>query len=115
MPIRWTGQREVIARMREYERRVQQAVRAVLEYMAAVIEAYAKANAPWTDQTGNARQALFTLVEDLSRDVVALYLSHGVEYGIWLELKNSGKYAVILPALEAHYDEIMKMLQGIFK
>ncbi len=112
--VQWSGDREVAARMMEYQRRVKQAVQQVAEYWAAVFEAYAKENAPWTDRTGNARQSLWTEVRDLARDTVALYLSHGVEYGVQLETRFGGRYAIIWPTMEAHLSQIGQMLRGIF-
>ena len=38
--------------------RVMQKIRAVMEYKAPEVENYMKSNAPWQDQTGNARQGL---------------------------------------------------------
>ncbi len=98
-----------------YGDQVREAVRAVADYWAPVIEAYAKDNAIWTDQTGNARQTLRGFVDDLSRDTVAIYLTHGMTYGRFLELKYQGRYAIILDALEEHYYDVYDMLKGIFE
>lgn len=97
-----------------YYNTVLEALHAVGEYYAPLVEAYAKQNAPWTDRSGNARQGLAGLIEDLSETSVALYLKHGMNYGIWLELKNQGRYAIILPTLEAHYAAINGTLQQVF-
>ena len=51
---------------------------------AGTMEGYAKQYASWTDRTGHARQSLHGGV-DVRGDQQVLYLSHGVEYGIWLE------------------------------
>jgi hypothetical protein len=110
--------------MDEYERRAMNAVKEVVKLMAPIIETYAKTNAPWTDRTSLARDGLrgYTSeepadgypTEELAGEVVALYLSHQMDYGAFLELANSGRYAVILPTLEAHYGQIKAMLDGIF-
>jgi len=100
---------------KEYWRRATLAVKALLLHFAAQTEAHAKANAPWTDRTGNARQSLFAVVDELSSDVVALYLSHGMEYGKWLELCNQGRYAIILPTLEAYYPQISEAMRALFR
>jgi hypothetical protein len=61
---------------------------------------YMKLNAPWKDQTGNARAGLFTTTAlGLRRDHWELILSHSVRYGIYLEICNSGKYAIIMPTI----------------
>lgn len=124
MTIQWTGDDDIRRNMDEYEKRVLEAVNKVLTLMAPIIETAAKTNAPWTDRTALARGGLrgYTSeepadgypTEELAATVVALYLSHQMDYGAFLELANSGRYAVILPTLEAHYGQIKQMLDGIF-
>ena len=78
------------------------------------LEGTAKAGAPWTDRTGNARQSLFSTSEVL-KDRVILYLSHGVEYGKYLELRFSGRYAIVLKTLQAHYGAIAGALRDLYR
>jgi hypothetical protein len=113
--IDWGGtDRAMVARMGVYEGQVYEAIQWVGDYFAAEFETYAKDNAPWTDQTGNARQTLRGFTEQLAKETVAIYLAHGMDYGIFLELANQGVYAIILPTLEAHYARIRQKLQEIF-
>lgn len=103
-----------------YRNKVLAALRAIAQYWAVVFEKYAKENAPWTDRTANARQSLHTWIKELAEDTVALYLSHGMDYGAFLETvgasetSHAGKYAVIWPTIEAHLDKISKMLKEVF-
>lgn len=113
--VEWRGIEAMIARLSVYENRVLWAVRAVAEYFAGVMEEYAKENAPWQDQTGNARQTLNTFVEEIGPEAVELYLSHGVDYGVYLEQRFGGRYAIIWPTIEAHLPAIERMLQEIFR
>jgi hypothetical protein len=48
--------------------------------------------------------------------VVTIYLSHSavIDYGVWLELANSGRYAVVMRTMQAHYEPLMAMLKDIF-
>lgn len=101
-------------RLEEYQRRIRQALVMVANYWKPVLEAYAKENAPWTDRTGNARQGLQAIVDDLSQDTVKLYLAHGMEYGLWLEIRWAGRYAAIWPTIQAHLTQIRQMLQEVF-
>jgi hypothetical protein len=112
--MRWEGVQEFNQGITDYERRVNQAVYQVGQYWAAVFESHAKENAPWEDQTSNARASLHAFVEQLSDDTVRVYLSHGMDYGIYLETKWQGKYAIIWPTIERHLEEIRLMLQRIF-
>lgn len=87
-------------------------VMAVLEYKAPQVEAFMKVNAPWTDQTGNARQGLRAEAFDEWPNA-GIVLYHTVPYGIWLEVKHSGQYAVIQPTIDSQGPEVLRSLEGI--
>lgn len=78
---------------------------ALLQNWAGQLEGYAKEHAPWTDRTGHARQSLHAGVEEQGDELI-LYLSHGVEYGIWLEVAHGGNYAIVRPTVDAHLARI---------
>lgn len=61
--------------------------------------AYAQSNAPWEDQTGDARAELDV---DVRREgnVIVWDMYHGVDYGLYLETRWNGKFAIIMPTLE---------------
>lgn len=102
---RWQGDDEVRRNMRQYAADVKAATRRLAERWAVEIENHAKDNAVWVDQTANARQSLYTVVDD-GEDGVTIYLSHGVSYGVYLELANQGQYAIILRSLEHYYNQV---------
>lgn len=85
----------------------------LMDEMVDPVQEYMRTNAPWEDQTGAARDGL---TAETARDgldfVMVLY--HTVDYGIWLEIKHSGQYAIIIPTLEMMGPEIMLRLQGAF-
>lgn len=91
---------------REWLQRKKTGLFALLSNFGGTMEAYAKTNAPWTDRTGNARQGLHGGVELRAENELVLFLSHGVEYGIWLELANAGKYAIVGPTADVHLNRI---------
>lgn len=66
----------------------------------------ARGNAPWEDRTGNARAGLQTNVINDNGEIV-LTLFHTVEYGLWLEVIQNGRFATILPTLEQEAPGIM--------
>lgn len=105
MPIVWQGQAQVKAAMRQYGEDVRGAVGLLAQRWSVDIENHAKENAPWQDRTANARQSLYTVVDE-QRDRVTIYLSHGVDYGIYLELRYQGQYAIIERTLEYFYKDI---------
>lgn len=90
---------------REYLERKKAGLRALLLNWAGTMEGYSKSHAPWTDRTSHARQSLHSGV-DSRGDQQVLYLSHGVEYGIWLELAHGGNYAIVKPTTDVHLPRI---------
>ncbi|GIV73541.1 hypothetical protein [Caldilinea sp.] len=117
--IRWVRPPDTLARAVErYGDRVLTAVQVVAERMATVLQNDARANAPWTDRTGNARSGLFgTSERDLARRLVVIYLSHGpdIDYGKWLELAHGGRYSIVMKTIEAHLPELKADLDAIFR
>jgi hypothetical protein len=112
----WQG--SLLDDMNSYERHIEQRIQLLAMRLAARIEQWMKANAPWTDQTGAARSELFAVAEQASHDLVEIYFSHGttIDYGIWLEVRNAGRYAIIRPALEQiAIPELQQMLQEVFR
>lgn len=80
---------------------------AEVEHVAQSMLDDAKMNAPWADRTGAARDELDVDIEELGGEVV-ITLSHGVDYGQWLETIQSGRFAIIMPTLEKYAAEIQK-------
>lgn len=79
-------------------------------YHALRAEAYARIMARWTDRTGNARGGL-TATADNSRSSSWHYeitLYHSVKYGIWLEVRFAGRYAIIRPTIRAEAPEYFR-------
>jgi len=88
---------------------VEEAVEAVMEHYAGEVQDYAQENAPWEDRTGAARDGL-TAEASSSGNTHEIVLYHTVDYGIWLEIRNSGEYAIILPTIEHMGPQIMAAL-----
>jgi hypothetical protein len=70
--------------------------------------AWMKSNAPWTDRTGNARNGLNGVV-NRDGDWTSITFFHSVPYGIWLEVRWSGKYSIIGPAVEEFGPKYMSL------
>ncbi len=73
----------------------------LIQNLAGHAEGEMKQAAPWTDRTGNARNGLNAGVE-VGQDKSTLYLSHGVDYGVSLELKHAGRYAIVRPTADQY-------------
>ena len=84
--------------------RTRAALLAYSKTTASTIEADMKRNAPWTDRTGNARNRLFSRAFEVTSnpDVyeIGVQSGHGVSYGIWLEVRWSGRWAIVGPTVK---------------
>lgn len=77
----------------------EQVFQEIMQQVADEVQDYMQANAPWEDRTGAARDGL-TAEYQQSGNTLTIILYHTVDYGIWLEVRNSGEYAIILPTIE---------------
>lgn len=71
----------------------------VLLFHEPQLRSAAKHDAPWKDQTGNARQGHDAKVAVPSPNVYELILFNKISYALWLEILYSGKYANIMPTI----------------
>lgn len=78
-----------------------------------------RTGARWRDDRGHrkdrvpgaARAGLNTKTE-LAGTHKTIWFLHGVDYGIWLEIKNRGKYQIIMPTVAKMGKQLMKSLRG---
>lgn len=92
--------------------KIENAVKAVVAMKGTEGIAALKANAPWTDRTSAARNGLHTVTMLGGPQHIIIY-SHAVHYGIWLEVKFSGRDAVILPTMIPEGRDLMSKLNGL--
>jgi hypothetical protein len=67
-------------------------------YYSLQSETYAKTRAKWTDRTSNARSGLsadYRISAGSGGASFEIDVYHRVKYGIWLEVRYNGKYAII--------------------
>jgi hypothetical protein len=74
------------------------------------MERWAKENAPWEDQTGNARRFLMAGY-DRNEKGHTVWVGQGVEYGKWLETARDKAYAICLPTIK-HFVPIINVAVG---
>lgn len=72
-----------------------------------------KANRPWTDRTNLAKTMLDAKVSQPDKNTIRITLSHGVDYGIWLELANGKNYAIIAPTIRDESPRIIEDLDNL--
>jgi len=69
-------------------------------------------NAPWSDQTTNARNGLHTTpFHDTGSH--GYHLAHGVPYGIWLEVRWDGRYGIIPQATQEGGMMVMSLMSKL--
>ena len=98
--------------LRQYPEKTRERIREIMEEFVDEAVEYMQANAPWEDQTGEAREGLSGAVESLG-SMESLILYHTVDYGIWLEVRWGGRYAIVTPTIETMGPELMSRLEGI--
>lgn len=126
--IRWdtTPQQAWPEMADDYVQAIRAGIHGVCQKWAPRIENWMKANAPWTDRTGNARQGLYSAVEPPSLaqvvDTIELIMAHAVEYGVYLEgylpdgtpMLRPSDYKIIEPALDRFGPLVWRDIQRLF-
>ena len=92
--------------------RFHSALAALMEFQAPRVQGYAQTNAPWQDQTGNARQGL-TARAGSNEEEHFIDLFHTMPYGIYLETRWSGRYQIIAPTIQKKGRETMELARDI--
>jgi hypothetical protein len=102
----------LLANLQTADKKMAKELDVIMQYNAPQVEASMKINAPWNDQTGNARQGLGArpFVEGSNHGIV---LFHSVAYGIWLEVRFNQRYAIILPTIESYGPQVMEQCKGL--
>ena len=103
MPIS-AGQAASIAsialRVELIAKKAEAAVVAVCQKYSQQGAGYARENRPWADKSGDARRSLHGYV--VKDRIISARISHGMLYGIHLEKRYGGRYA-ILPKVKLRY------------
>jgi hypothetical protein len=88
---------------------------ATCQYHASGAQTYARKNAKWTDRTSNARNGLFgKALRDRAGGRYGIVVFGTVNYQPWLEVRFSGRYAIILPTIQDRGPKLMKTLEKGF-
>lgn len=105
---------KLIKGIAEREIKTRAALGLYADTVAKKMEAHAKSNKPWVDRTGRAKQSLNSSWKWVG-DVARVELSHGVHYGIYLELCNERRFSVISPTINYIAPKAIKGLNNIIK
>jgi hypothetical protein len=86
--------------------------------LAEEIERYMKANAPWEDRTGKARDELYAQADRTGAlgqgRFIILDFGHGqdVDYAIFLETMQAGRFAIVGPTLVYYQGQMAERVYG---
>lgn len=121
--FRRTPMARAIGSVMAIPRQANDTVAGEMALLAEDMEGFAKAAAPWTDRTGDARDTLEGYsgvygTADQGPGVVNHFVGvkHGVEYGKWLEVRWGGRWGIVQRTLEIFIpqirDRISRALNG---
>lgn len=102
----------ILERLGVLENRADAAIRMFADSGALRLQQYAQQHARWTDRTGHARQRLNAKAEKIANGY-KITLAHGVNYGIWLELKYNKKYAIINDTIRHEGKTILRSFERL--
>jgi hypothetical protein len=92
--------------------KVEKAAWITAQRMAPEVENYMKINAPWEDQTSNARNGLAARAYRDGKEI-GIVLYGQVDYQIWLETRWDGRYAIIQPTIDEMGPEVMAQYERL--
>lgn len=112
--IAWQGLDVISERLFEYGEKVEEAYDRAAEQLKDEMVAHMKASHPWENRTGNAEEGLQGHVISGNGRIV-IWIGHGynVPYGIWLEIMQGGRFAVVLPTLLLFAPQIHARVRGM--
>jgi hypothetical protein len=105
---------EVIRNLHHWEDRVKDACLELMEYSMKGAENWARDNARWIDQTGQARSGI-TGTAEKTQDGVKGVLAGTVQHSLYLELANGRRFAIIEEAIRNQGPQIIRGLKDLLK
>lgn len=109
--IKFTGVDALAKSIAAHDLKVKRVIAGQFKYAESEATTFAKLNAPWTDRTGNARSGLHAKMNVINQgEAFELIMAHTVNYGIWLEVRFSGKYAILMPTLNYIGDQLISRI-----
>lgn len=98
--------------IRVFDDKLQEAVEMLMDYWGVKGTSEMRTGARWTDRTTNARNSLDYRVNRRGKNF-SLTFYGGMHYNIWLEVRWSGKYAIIGPVMISIAPRLRQMLADI--
>lgn len=98
----WQGLEQVDSNLVDWNHRVHSNLRDAMESLKDDMVQWMKDNKTWEDHTYAAVENLQGHVVWHDDDHFTIFVGHGAEvfYGIWLEVRWGGRFAIVVPAVE---------------
>jgi hypothetical protein len=109
------GSGAVIAKMWAWATEKKIALEALSKVTSVNAVNYAKTNKKWKDITGNARASLHGDFYWESPTILKVYVAHGMEYGVWLELAMDRHYAILEEAINKNSQSFFEGIKRIME
>lgn len=106
---------QVLSNLEAFNDRLRAALVLDAQNIAREMERWTKENAKWEDRTSNARQFLKSHVKWVHTDELIVSMIHHVEYGVYLELANERKYAILEEAIHKYAPEFIEGWKQIIR
>ena len=103
----------LITGVTQLDNKIDRAVAGVVLNRSHQAVGWMKSNARWRDRTGAARAGLRTETSHVPKKSHTIHLMHSVAYGIWLEVRWAGRYAIIEPAIRDQGKKLMVTLNKL--
>lgn len=112
------GERKVVRNLRAWAVQRRVAIVALAQDWAGTLEAQMKSEQAqakyWKNRTHAALGGLRGEVI-VGRTQVTIALAHSVDYGVYLELANDGKHAILKPTLDAAIPDIYRAYKRLWE
>jgi hypothetical protein len=98
--IEWeTEPMSMVAAFDAYEKNTHEKLYRLAQYYSGLIETWMKQNHKWDDRTGNLTQSIYADAERMVHGAAVVF-GHNMEYSVFIELANQGKYGILFEALD---------------
>lgn len=104
---------EMLASLAKMDSKILRALLLYADTKALQLRSYMQSHRPWTDRTGEAKRRLNAEASIKDENTVRITLSHGVDYGVWLELANGQRFAIIQPTINLKSQEVKEGLSNL--
>lgn len=104
----------IVDGLQSTETKAQKAIRMYATEGSKKLENYAKTHKRWINRTGHAVQRLKGYIEEGINNI-KVCIAHGVDYGIFLELRYERKYAILEESVRVNAKEVLQGFKGLIE